>query len=95
MADASRCPNCKNELPANAPWTFAHNWHFQAMARVRIGETPRARRWFDKVVAWARKNLSNKELRQFWSEAADLLGQQGPDRPAATALAIPDNPFAS
>ena len=43
------------------------------------------------AIAWTKeKDPKNKELRQFWTEAAELLGQPGPDSgtgsPAAPAV---------
>jgi len=73
----------------------ASNWFFLAMASWRQGERASAIGWFDKAVAWTKaKDPRNAELRQFWREAAELLGQPGPVQPAATALVIPDEPFA-
>jgi eukaryotic-like serine/threonine-protein kinase len=58
----------------------ADDWFFQALARWRSGDKDEARKWFDKAVAWTKaKEPNNAELRQFWSEAAELLGQPGPD----------------
>ena len=58
----------------------ANDWLFLAMAHWRKGEKDEARRWFDKAVAWTKeKDPKNAELRQFWTEAAELLGQPGPD----------------
>jgi hypothetical protein len=36
-----------------------------------------ARKWFETAVAWAKQDPKNVELRQFWSEAAQLLGLPG------------------
>jgi tetratricopeptide (TPR) repeat protein len=73
----------------------ANDWFFQAMVRGHKGDKGQARKWFDRAVAWTRENdPKNKELLQFWSEAAEVLGQPGPDGHGETAQAIPDNPFA-
>ena len=58
------------------------------------GDKDEARKWFAKAVAGTREKApTNKELLQFWAEAAEMLGKLGPTQPAAPALAIPDNPF--
>ncbi len=56
----------------------ASNWFFLAMAHWQKGDKDDARKWFDKAVAWAKQDLKNVELRQFWAEAAQLLGLPGP-----------------
>jgi Flp pilus assembly protein TadD len=56
----------------------ASNWYVLAMARWQKGDKDEARKWFDKAVAWAKQDPQNVELRQFWSEAAQLLGVPGP-----------------
>ncbi len=59
---------------------FAYDWFFQALAHAQKGDKAEARKWFDKAVAWTKENApKNAELRQFWSEAAELLGQPGPE----------------
>ncbi len=69
---------------------YAYDWFFQAMARWQKGDKDEARKWFDKAVAWTKqKEPKNVELRQFWAEAAELLGQPGPDSPAAPAAEKP------
>ena len=68
----------------------AYNWFFQAMARWQKGDKDEARKWFDKAVVWTKANdPKNVELRQFWTEAAELLGQPGPTSPAAPAAEKP------
>jgi tetratricopeptide (TPR) repeat protein len=58
----------------------ASNWFFLAMAHGQKGNKDEARKWFDKAVAWTKEKApKNDEFRQFWREAAELLGQQGPD----------------
>ena len=62
----------------------ADDWFFQAMARWQKGEKDEARKWFDKAVAWTKeKDPKNTELHQFCSEAAELLGQAGPEAAGA------------
>jgi tetratricopeptide (TPR) repeat protein len=68
----------------------ASDWFFLAMAHCQKGGKDEARKWFDKAVAWTKeKDPKNSELRQFWTEAAVLLGQPGPDasgtKPPATS----------
>jgi serine/threonine-protein kinase len=73
----------------------AHDWFFQAIARAQKGDRDQARGWFDKAITWTKqKDPKNKELLQFWAEAAELLGQPGPRLPTETAVTIPENPFA-
>jgi tetratricopeptide (TPR) repeat protein len=60
----------------------AWDWFFLAMAHAQMAEKDEARKWFDKAVVWTKeKDSRNSELRQFWTEAAELLGQPGPDAP--------------
>src|SRR5262249_14681663 len=68
----------------------AGDWFFLAMAHWKKGEKDEARKWFDKAVAWTKeKEPKNAELRPFWTEAAELLGQPGPDAPRSGAPAAP------
>jgi tetratricopeptide (TPR) repeat protein len=68
---------------------------FLAMAHWQKRNKAEARKWFDKAVAWTKeKDPKNAELRQFWMEAAVLLGQPGPEAhgtgsPAAPAVEKP------
>ena len=58
----------------------ANDWFFLAMAHSQKGNKDEARKWFDKSVAWTTEKAPNSaELRQFWTEAAELVGQPGPD----------------
>ncbi len=60
----------------------ASNWFFLAMGHARKGEKDTAITWFDKAVAWTRKNdPRNPELLRFWTEAAGPLGRPGPGGP--------------
>ena len=69
---------------------IADDWFLLAMAYGQKGDKDEARKWLDKAVAWTReKDPKNAELRQFWAEAADLLGQPGPDVPAPGAPSAP------
>ena len=55
-----------------------------AMAHWQKGDKDQARNWFDKAVAWTEEKAPNDAgLRQFWAEAAELLGQPGPDAAGA------------
>jgi superkiller protein 3 len=58
------------------------DWFVLAMAHWQQGGMDEGRKWFDKAVAWTReKDPKNTELRQFWTEAAELLGLTGPGAP--------------
>jgi tetratricopeptide (TPR) repeat protein len=58
----------------------AHDWLFLALAHWQKGDKDEARKWFHKAVDWIKeKDPKNVELRRFWEEAAELLGQPGPD----------------
>jgi serine/threonine-protein kinase len=68
----------------------ASDWFFLALAHWRKGEKDEARRWFDKAVVWTKeKDPKNVELRQFWKEAAELLGVRGPDAPGENSAGAP------
>ncbi len=68
----------------------AGDWFLLAMARWQKGDKDETRKWFDKAVAWTReKDPKNAELRQFWAEAAELLGQPGPNAPGAESPVTP------
>ena len=68
----------------------ASDWFFLAMAHWQKGDKDESRRWFDKAVAWTKeKGPKNAELRQFWTEAAELLGQPGPDAAGKGSPATP------
>jgi serine/threonine-protein kinase len=58
----------------------ASDWFILAMAHARKGEKDEAIRWFDKAVASTKEKApDDAELRQFWTEAAKLLGRPGPE----------------
>ncbi len=58
----------------------AANGFFLAMALWQKGDKDEARKWFDKAVACTKeKDPKDVELRQFWAEAADLLGRPSPE----------------
>jgi hypothetical protein len=70
----------------------ASNGFVLAMALWRQGSKIRSRSFFDQAVAWTRKNDPQRaDVLLLWREAADLLGQPGPDTPLAD---LPANPFA-
>jgi tetratricopeptide (TPR) repeat protein len=68
----------------------ASDWFFLAMAHAQKGEKEEARKWFDKAVAWTKeKDPKAAELRQFWTEAALLLGQPAPGAPGQRSTTAP------
>ena len=69
----------------------AYDWFPFAMAHWQLGRKTDANIWYDQAVAWTQAHgPNNPELLQFWSEAAELLGRPGPDRPAATKTSMPN-----
>jgi hypothetical protein len=68
-------------------------WRFSGIQS--NGDKADARKWFDKAVVWTmEKDPTNVEPRQFWAEAAALLGQPGPKAsdagsPVTTAAVTP------
>jgi eukaryotic-like serine/threonine-protein kinase len=73
----------------------AYDWFLLAMAHGRNGEKAEAHKWFDKALAWTRQNApKNAGLLQFWTEAADLLGQPGPGAsgPGSPGASVADKP---
>jgi tetratricopeptide (TPR) repeat protein len=66
----------------------AADWFFLAMAHWRSGDKGKARRWYDRAVAWAEKNRpKDEELGRIRAEAAALLGLPGP--PPAPGNGVP------
>jgi tetratricopeptide (TPR) repeat protein len=60
----------------------AYNGFFIAMALWHQGLKDRSRSLFDQAIAWTRKNDPKQpDLLLFWREAAELLGERGPDAP--------------
>jgi WD40 repeat protein len=68
----------------------ARDWYFQSMARWQSGDRDAARNSFDKAVALTKEhNSRDVELRQFWVEAAELLGRTGPNPSGAGSPGAP------
>jgi serine/threonine-protein kinase len=66
------------------------NWFFLAMAHGQKRSKDEGRKWFEKAVAWTKeKDAKNPELLQFWTEAAELLGQPGPGGTGAGSPTAP------
>ena len=62
----------------------AYDWFSQTMAHLQKGDKGEARKWFDRAVAWTKeKEPTNLELRRFWTEAAELMGEPGPEESGA------------
>jgi tetratricopeptide (TPR) repeat protein len=54
-------------------------WFLLAMAHWQKGDKDEARTWFKKAVDWTKLNApGDTEMRRLWSEAAKLLGTDGP-----------------
>jgi serine/threonine-protein kinase len=65
---------------------YAWDFFLQAAALWQKSEKDKARTSFDKAVTLTKeKDPKNKELLQFWREAAALLGRPGPEPLAASA----------
>ncbi len=68
------------------------NWFVLALAHWQQGDKDQSRKWFDKAVAWAKQKApENIALRQLWTEAAQVLGQTGPDAAGAGETALSDS----
>jgi hypothetical protein len=68
------------------------NWFLMALASWQKGEKDKSRSWFDKAARAARtteKHPNDAELRQLWTEAAELLGRPGPGAPGAGSSEAP------
>ena len=56
------------------------SWFLMSLAHWQRGEKDEARRRFDQGAMWMReREVKNPTPRRLWSEAAELLGQPGPD----------------
>ncbi len=54
------------------------DWFFLAMAYEKLGDTQKARQWYERATVWMEKNQAkNEELGRFKAEAAELLGVEG------------------
>jgi hypothetical protein len=68
----------------------AYDWFFLAMIDRKEGRAAEGRTWFDKAIAWTKRNAPKEStLRRYWSEAAELLGLPGPDAAGSQAAAAP------
>jgi hypothetical protein len=65
------------------------NWFLMALASWQKGEKDKARSWFDKAAQMTEKHPDDVELRQLWTEAAELLGRPGPGAPGAGSSEAP------
>ena len=63
---------------------YAYDWLILAAIDARQGRKDQARSWYDKSMAWIKKNQTDGDLRLLWSEAAETLGLPGPNKPAGT-----------
>ena len=81
--------------PASGRWRCesggnANDWFLLAMAHWQKGDKDEACKWFDKAVARTKEQgPENADSRRFWEEAAELLGQPGPDADGAGPSAAP------
>jgi len=58
----------------------ANDWFFLAMACWQLGDQEQGRTWYEKAAAWTQERKSaDEQLRRFWAEAAELLGEKKPD----------------
>ena len=69
----------------------ASNRFLLALAHWQEGDKVKAGSWFDRAVAWMKQhNAKDLGLHQLWTEAAERLGQAGPDaNPAGSVAAKP------
>jgi serine/threonine-protein kinase len=71
----------------------ASDWFFLALAFAMKGDKDESRKWFDKAVAHTKeKDPKNRELHQFWKEAAALLGEAAPPELPPAKPPIPFEP---
>ena len=59
----------------------AYDWLILALIDERQSHKDQARAWYDKSMAWIKKNQIDDDLRSLWSEAAETLGVPGPAKP--------------
>ena len=63
----------------------ANDWLILALVDARLGRHDEAHAWFNKSLGWIKQNDSRRpDVRILWSEAAELLGQPGPNGWAAS-----------
>ena len=61
----------------------AVDWFILALAYWQKGDKDQARSRFDQAIAWTKQNAAKStSLRELWAEAAERLGQPGPDAAA-------------
>jgi tetratricopeptide (TPR) repeat protein len=69
----------------------AYGWFILALANWQKGDRDQARSCFDRAVARTEQTCpEDTYLRQLWTEAAELLGQSGPDAAGADSPATPE-----
>ena len=61
----------------------AYDWLILALIDERQSHKDQARAWYDKSMAWIKKNQIDDDLRSLWSEAAETLGVPGPAKPGS------------
>ena len=60
----------------------SYDWYFLAMIEAKQGREGRSRQWYDRAVAWSRRDGSPEpELFRFQVEAAEVLGLERPAEP--------------
>jgi superkiller protein 3 len=80
MAASKRCMALGNG-------EVAYAWFLVAMVHWQRGDKDEARQWFEKATAWTKQNApKHTGLLQIWAEAAELLGQPGPNAPGVGQL---------
>ncbi len=56
----------------------AYDWLILALIDARQGRSEQAQAWYDKSMAWIKKNRTDSDLVLIWSEAAEQLDLPGP-----------------
>jgi len=57
----------------------AWDWFYLAMSHAQIGKSDEAKKWFAQGVAWAQAPRRLRQVRALYEEAAQVLGQPGPE----------------
>jgi tetratricopeptide (TPR) repeat protein len=57
----------------------AWDWFYLAMALEQLGQPDAARKWFAQGKTWAQTPRNLRQVRELYQEAADVLGEPGPD----------------